>query len=184
MSVPLTPLELKVRVQIKGKVKAKPSNPQHPLSPCTLGRPFRAVRSALYPQNIYRSSSQSHPTLLPPSFPFFSALGRPFRAVRSALVFPTFPHHLHPNPTLWAVHLRPSVQPVPPHFTPTPSPFTPSGSGPSMLGRWGHQKKKTCYPHPALSLLFPSLRPTRRETSFVWQQGTWANAPAGDVPYP
>ena len=32
------------------------------------------------------------------------------------------------------------------------------------------------------SLFPPSLRPTRMEPPFVWQQGSWANAPAGDVP--
>ena len=58
MPVPLTLHELKVRVQLKGKIKAKPSNPQHFLPPCPLGRPSRVVRSASTPFVIYRSSSQ------------------------------------------------------------------------------------------------------------------------------
>ena len=88
MPVPLTPHELKVRVQIKGKVKAKPSNPQHFLPPCPLGRPSRVVKSACTPFVSYRPSSQH-------------IVGRPFRAV------------LH-FATLQAVHLGPSGVPSQP----------------------------------------------------------------------
>ena len=106
--------QLKVRVQIKGKVKAKPSNPQHFLPPCPLGRPSRVVKSACTPFVIYRPSSQytlwavhlgpsgvpaTH-TLIPLPYipPLRHSPGRPFRADRSAIAA----HH--PN----------SPKPIPP----------------------------------------------------------------------
>ena len=126
MPVPPTPHELKVRVQIKGKVKAKPSNPQHFLPPCPLGRPSRVVRSACTPFVIYRPSFQytlwavhlgpsgvpvTH-TLIPLPYipPLRHSPGRPFRAVRSAIAA-HHPNYLNLSlhlATPQAVHLGPS----------------------------------------------------------------------------
>ena len=141
----LTPHELRVRVQIKGKVKAKPSNPQHFLPPSLSGRPFRVVRSACTPFVIYRPPSQytlwavhlgpsgvpaTH-TLIPLPYipPLRHSPGRPFRAVRSAIAVP-HPNSPTPIPPPRNAPGRPfravrSVCHCPPP-RPPPTPVTPS----------------------------------------------------------
>ena len=119
MPLPLTPHELRVRVQIKGKVKAKPSNPQHFLPPSLSGRPFRVVRSARTPSqytlwavHLGPSGVPATHTLIPLPYipPLRHSPGRPFRAVRSAIAVPhpNSPTPIPPLATLQAVHLGPS----------------------------------------------------------------------------
>ena len=81
----------------------------------------------------------------------------------------------------WAVHLEPSGAQLTitlQTHTHLSQPRALANTTHNSLFIYSHKKQKN------LSLFPPSLRPTRMEPLFVWQQGTWANAPAGDVPAP
>ena len=174
------------------------------------GRPFRAVRIGnivtlpIPLQNFPPKPPQTFHRSRPPSNAVLRENNVPFTTPHISLSS----NHHHWS-SLWAVHLGPSGAAV---LVPLlPLPLSPTFR--DVLGRpfravrgtidflitlqtrthlsqpralantvvcFFTTKKKKKY----LSLFPPSLRPTRMEPPFVWQQGTWANAPAGDVPAP
>ena len=112
--------------------------------------------------------------------PEFHASGRPFRSVH--LVSNASPF-LYPSILSTALgrpfHLGPSGVPMSPRtphtFLTTKLPLWAVHLGPSEVAQLSTPASLSSPPH---------LHKTRMVSPFVWQQGKWANAPAGDVPIP